>query len=99
MRIFSRRLLYTVPYKQQWSEQQPAQHDTPVPLDHVGLKTGVVYVEQSKAFEYINAGSDSVGLTTGVVGAVQVGAYQYTAEIQDSVGLTTGLVSVVEENI
>lgn len=29
-------------YEQKWSDDQPTQHNTPVPLDELGLSTGLV---------------------------------------------------------
>ena len=59
-------------YEQQWSDEQPSQHNTPVPIDAVGLTTGVIDAVQTKVYEatdYELNNPDAIGLTTGVIDA------------------------------
>ena len=53
-------------YRQQWSDNQPSQHNTPVPVDSVGLATGFVSATSQTVFETAS-GSGNIGLETGFV--------------------------------
>lgn len=63
---------YVPPYTQNWSNDQPSQHNTPVPLDAVGLTTGLISaVETDNLYEVSQGHNDAVGLTTGIISAVE----------------------------
>lgn len=100
MKIFSKLILLAAKsYKQEWSSNQPSQHNTPVPVDRVGLTTGLVEVAQEKVYDVFSVTAESVGLSTGLVAASLEGAYQHSTLTPESVGLTTGLVAVSVDDI
>ena len=63
-----------VPYEQQWSDNQPSQHNTPVPLDSTGLETSIISVDEVQVYQYTGVNSDSAGLETGLVSVVEENA-------------------------
>lgn len=56
-------------YEQQWSNQQPEQHNTPVPIDPTSITSDITSITTKNVYEAALA-SESVGLETGLLSIV-----------------------------